>query len=153
MAKPSCAQQELLLLCNKVFVFLFPKVNSFEDRMQIFGGGCLLLNNFHPAGKGHDILESFALPRRRILAHLQYHISCRKLYLDYADGILRRIREFDFKLRWLLGYWWLPVFGFCAPIGKRNIKKGGLFFPMFSAPIGTRNLKTKTKTPFLIFDF
>ena len=49
--------------------------------------------------------------------------------------------------------YWPCVFGFCAPIGKRNIKKGGLFFPMFSAPIGTRSLKTKTKTPFLIFDF
>ena len=75
-----------------------------------------------------------------------------KWYLDYADGFLKRIMKFEFKLRWFLGYW-PSVFDFCAPIGMRNIKKGGLFFPMFSAPIGTRSLKTKTKTSFLIFDF
>ena len=78
MAKPFCAQQELLLLCKKVFVFLVPKVNLFDDRMQIFGGGCLLLDNFHLAGNGHDILESFALARRRILAQFQYHVLYRK---------------------------------------------------------------------------
>ena len=44
-----------------------------------------------PRHFGHDILESFALPRRRILAHLQYHVSYRKWYVDYADGILKRI--------------------------------------------------------------
>ena len=59
--------------------------------MQIFGGGCLLLDNFHPAGHGHGILESFALPRRRILAPLRYHVSYRKCYVDYADDILKKI--------------------------------------------------------------
>ena len=149
MAKPSCAQQELLLLCKKVFVFLVPNVNLFENRMQIFGGGCLLLDNFHPAGHGHDILESFALPRRRILAHFQYHVSYRKWYLDYAGKELVGVWIQITMVAWILAI----SFWFLCSYWREKYKKGWSVFSHVFGSYWYEELKNKNKNKNVIFDF